>query len=112
MNPNHPGWYWFADFYNCYRQRDYRGAVNAALKINLPAHMGMHFAAAAAYGQLGEADAAGKALQELLKLRPDFATIARQLSEKWWNPEYVEHLIDGWRKAGLEIHNEPLNARG
>ena len=23
--------------------------------------------------------------------------------EKWWQPEYVEQMIDGWRKGGLEM---------
>ena len=45
---------------------------------------------AAAYGQLGERDAAGKALRDLLKLRPDFAATVRRDFEKWWEPEYVE----------------------
>ena len=103
LNPNHPGWYWYADFYNAYRQGDYRGALGFALKANLPGHWGMHAALAAAYGQLGERDAAAKAVRDLLKLRPDFAATVRKDIEKWWEPEYVERLIDGWRKAGLEI---------
>src|SRR5438552_3661399 len=106
LNPNHPGWYWYADFYNAYRQGDYRGALNFALKANLPGHWGMHAAMAAAYGQLGERDAAGKALRDLLKVRPDFAATVRKDIEKWWEPEYVERMIDGLRKAGLEIAGE------
>jgi TolB-like protein len=58
---------------------------------------------AAVYGQLGERDAAAKALRELLKLRPDFAATARRDIGKWWEPEYVERLIDGLRKAGLDF---------
>ena len=58
---------------------------------------------AASYGQLGERDAASKALQALLQLRPDFAVTAREDIGKWWDPDLVERLIDGWRKAGLEI---------
>ena len=103
LNPHHPGWYWYADFYNSYRQGDYRGALNFVLKANLPGHWGMQAAMAAAYGQLGERDAAGKALQDLLKLRPDFADTIRKDVEKWWEPDYGKHLIDGLRKAGLEI---------
>jgi tetratricopeptide (TPR) repeat protein len=103
LNPNHPGWYWYADFYNAYRQGDYRGALNFMLKSNLPDHWGMQAAMAAAYGQLGERDAAGKALQALLKLRLDFAATIRRDVEKWWEPDYGKHLIDGLRKAGLEI---------
>jgi tetratricopeptide (TPR) repeat protein len=103
LNPNHPGWYWYADFYNSYRQGDYRGALNFVLKANLPGHWGTQAAMAAAYGQLGERDAAGKALRDLLKLRPDFADTIRKDVEKWWEPDYGKHLIDGLRKAGLEI---------
>ena len=53
LNPNHPGWYWYADFYNAYRQGDYRGALSFALKANLPNHpWGAHTAMAAVCGQL------------------------------------------------------------
>jgi TolB-like protein/class 3 adenylate cyclase/Tfp pilus assembly protein PilF len=106
LNPNHPGWYWYADFYHSFRQSDYRGALSAALKINHPGQWAAHAMVAAAYGQLGESDAAGKALRDLLKLRPDFATTVRKDIEKWWEPEPMERLIDGWRKAGLEISEE------
>jgi hypothetical protein len=58
---------------------------------------------AAVYGQLGEREAAEKAVRDLLKLRPDFASVARGILERWWIGEYTERLIEGWRKAGLEI---------
>jgi TolB-like protein/Tfp pilus assembly protein PilF len=108
LNPHHPGFYWFADFYNSYRQGDYSGALRCAQKLNLPGHYGAQTMLAAAYGQLGQRDAAGKALRDLLKLRPDFAATIREVLEKWWSPEYGEHLLDGLRKAGLEIG--PANA--
>ncbi len=110
LNPNHPGWYWYADFYNAYRQGDYRDALSFALKSNLPNHWGAHTAMAAVCGQLGERDTARKALRDLLKLRPDFAASARKDFEKWWAPEYVEQLMDGLRKAGLEIAGEPSSS--
>jgi hypothetical protein len=47
-------------------------------------------------------------VRDLLKVRPAFASIASALLKQWWSPEYVEQLIDGWRKAGLEI--VPANA--
>ena len=103
LNPHHPGFYWFADFYNAYRQGDYCGALAAALKLNLPGHLGNHMALAAAYGQLGEREAAGRAMREVLKLRPDLASVARSFMGQWWTREYAEQLIDGLRKAGLEI---------
>lgn len=103
LNPNHPGWYSSHAFYNAYRQGDYGGARDAALKINMPGFWGTHFVLAATYGQLGERNAARNALRALLALRPDFAAVAREELGKWFGPELVEHLIDGLRKAGLEI---------
>ncbi len=103
LNPHHPGWYWYADFYDAYRRGDDRGALGFALKVNLPGHYGAYAALAAAYGQLGERDAAGKAVRDLLKLRPDFGTTVREDFQKWWDPEYVERLVDGLRKAGLAV---------
>jgi TolB-like protein/Tfp pilus assembly protein PilF len=102
LNPNHPGWYWYADFYDSYRRADYRGALDFVRKANLPGHWGMHAAVAAACAQLGESDAAARALKNLLKLRPDFAAKVRTEFEKWWEPAYVESFLDGLRKAGLE----------
>lgn len=107
LNPHHPGWYWFPSFFDAYRKNDYRGALEVALKINMPGFWRTHFALAAAYGQLGEREAARKALRELLAIRPDFAVVAREELGKWWDPELVEHLIAGLRKAGLEIGPNP-----
>jgi tetratricopeptide (TPR) repeat protein len=103
LNPHHPGWYWFPSFFDAYRKSDYRGALEVALKINMPGFWRTNLALAAAYGQLDERDAARKAVRELLAIRPDFAAVAREELAKWWEPELVEHLIDGLRKAGLEI---------
>ena len=104
LNPNHPGWYWFADFYIAYSKGEYRDALSYALKINMPGHYGAYSAVAAACGQLGEKETGEKALAELLRLRPDFATSAvRMEQEKWFDPEYSEKMIEGLRKAGLEI---------
>src|SRR5438552_3792890 len=103
LNPKHPGWYWFPAFYNAYRKSDYRGALNVAVKINMPRFYATHLVTAAAYGQLGEHDAAGKALRELLVLWPDFGVSAREEMGKWFDPDLAEHMLDGLRKAGLSI---------
>ncbi|HEV2424718.1 MAG TPA: protein kinase [Terriglobia bacterium] len=110
LNPAHPGWYWYADFYDAYRKGDYRDALNFALKVNMPGHWFFHAAMAAAYGQLGEREAGAKALRELQKVRPDFAATARNHVEKWWDAEYVERLMEGWRKAGLDIQEDRKTA--
>jgi serine/threonine protein kinase/tetratricopeptide (TPR) repeat protein len=103
LNPNHPGWYWFPLFFNAYRQRDYQRALDAVLKVNMPGFWRTHFALATAYAQLGERDAASNAVRELLTIRPDFPVVARNDLRKWWDAELIEHLVDGLRKAGLEI---------
>jgi TolB-like protein/Tfp pilus assembly protein PilF len=103
LNPRHPGWYWFPLVNNAYRKGDYRGALNLALKINLPGFFPTYEVLAAIYGQLGEREAASQALGEMLKLVPNFGKVARGLKSKWFQPEMVEHVLDGLRKAGLEI---------
>jgi TolB-like protein/cytochrome c-type biogenesis protein CcmH/NrfG len=107
LNPNHPGWYWYANFYNAYSRGDYSGARDFALKINLPGQWASHAMLAAACGQLGEREAAARAIRDLLHLRPHLGQTVRQEFKKWWDSEYVESVIDGLRKAGLEIATEP-----
>lgn len=103
LNPHHPGWYWFAHFFDAYRKCDYRRAAEIGRKINMPRFWRTNVALAAACGQLGENDAASRAVEALLALRPDFALVAREELAKWWDPKLVGHLIDGLRKAGLGI---------
>ena len=103
LNPHFPGWYWFTPLYDAYNKGDYRGALEFARKVNMPGFWRTPFTLAATYGQLGELELAGGALRELLAIRPNFRTDARAQLEKWHKPDLIEHLIDGLRKAGLEI---------
>src|SRR5271166_7045886 len=110
LNPNHPGWYWFPPFFDAYRKGEYREALDLALKVNMPGFWRNEFALAVTYGQLGEQELAHNAALALLAIRPNFSTIAREELTKWWQPELVEQLIDGLRKAGLEIADDPKKA--
>ncbi len=110
LNPRHPGGYWFAPFYNAYRQHDYRGALSVGLKINLPEFFAYHEAMAAAYGQLGESEAAGRSVRDLLRLKPDFVLTASDEIGKWFDRDLVQHLMDGLRKAGLKMSAAPAVA--
>jgi TolB-like protein len=103
LNPNHPGWYWFPPFFNAYRKGDYRAALEFALKVNMPGFWRNELVLAVTYGQLGELELARNAARELLTARPGFDTVAREECAKWWGPELVEQIMDGLRKAGLEI---------
>ena len=102
LNPHHPGWFWFASLFDAYRKGDYSRARDLALKVNMPGFWRAKIALATAHGQLGEREPAQKALKDLLALKPDFAARAPEELAKWWEPEFVEHLMDGLRKAGLE----------
>ena len=106
LNPNHPGWYWFPPFFRAYRKGDYAGALEFALKVSMSGFWRNELALAATYGQLGELELARNAARDLLAVRPDFAAVARQECLKWWDPELVENLIEGLRKAGLEVGGE------
>jgi TolB-like protein/Tfp pilus assembly protein PilF len=107
LNPNCPGYFYFARCCNGYRQGKYEEVLEAAVRVNMPNYYHTQAMRAAALGQLGRQEEARKALQSLLALRPDFAAAARQEYAKWYDAELIEQLIDGLRKAGLEIGGEP-----
>ncbi len=106
LNPHHPGWYHYVALTDAYRRRDYRGALASALKVNMPGYHWPHALLAAVYGQLGELQRARAALRELHALLPNFGAMAREEVGKWHDAELTEHLLDGLRKAGLEIPPE------
>jgi non-specific serine/threonine protein kinase len=104
LSPYHPGWVWLGPSFDAYRRRDYQGALDAALKTNMPADVLCQAALVAAYGQLGEREAARPALDQLVKLVPNIAAVARELfGTSMCEPELLEHLLDGLRKAGLNV---------
>jgi TolB-like protein/Flp pilus assembly protein TadD len=110
LNPHHPGWYHLPAFYDAYRRRDYSGALASALRINMPGYFWAQAALAAVYGQLGEQERARVALRELHALVPELGTFAREKYGGWFDAELTEHLLDGLRKAGLDLPLE--NADG
>ena len=71
----------------------------------MPGFWRTQFVLATCNGQLGEVEAARNAVQELLRIRPDFLVVWREELCKWWEADLVEHLVDGLRKAGLKIKN-------
>jgi TolB-like protein len=103
MNPNFPGWYWIPAMGKAYLEGDYRGALKLALKINMPGFWTSQFLLAAIYGQLGKLKEAQKAVQDLLTLKPEFSRDARKEFAKRYEKDFLERLIDGLCKAGMEI---------
>ncbi|MBV9340717.1 MAG: protein kinase [Acidobacteria bacterium] len=103
LNPNHPGWYWFADFYHAFSQGDYRGAHAFAVKAKLRGNPLAPMFVASACGQLEDVEGGAKAAADLVKFRPELPALMRKQVAKVWNPEYGERFLEGLRKAGLEI---------
>jgi TolB-like protein len=103
LNPHHPGWYRFAEFWERYRKGEYAEALEVVEKISMPSYFYTHVVAAAVNGQLGRAEAARAALDELAALVPDFASKAYVELGKWASDDLVDQLVDGLRKAGMEI---------
>ena len=103
LNPNHPGFYWFADFYQAFSQKDYRGALAFAQKAKLRGNPLASMMIASAAGQLGDGETAAKAAGDLLKFRPELPALLPSQVAKVWNPEFGARFLDGLRKAGLNI---------
>jgi tetratricopeptide (TPR) repeat protein len=103
LNPHHPPVLHSPAFIDAYSETKYAEALDVAARMDMPGFFHAVALRAAALGQLGRHAAAQKALQELLALRPDFAKSIRRDYEKWWDSKTIDHLIEGLRKAGLEI---------
>ena len=104
LNPHHPGWYYFSIFDDHYLKHEYEKALATAKKIDMPGHYFYYSSIAAAAGQLGLTEEAESAIDELLKLFPDFPQRARANYELLNLPsQLINHLLDGLRKAGLKV---------
>jgi hypothetical protein len=85
------------------RSARYEGAPGFALNVKLPDHWPMHMFLIAIYGQSGNPAAASNAVRQLLRVRPDFPVTGRGDIEKWWDATFVEQLVEGCGKGGLEM---------
>jgi serine/threonine protein kinase/tetratricopeptide (TPR) repeat protein len=103
LNPHHPGWYRVMFSFNEYRKGNYRGAIDEAVKANVPGFFWTNVMLAAAHAQLGELEAARHAVRDLLAQKEDFAVSGRETIGKWLDPQLSADLIEGLRKAGLDI---------
>ena len=104
LNPAHPGWYNIGLVLDAYRRHALDEALTAADRMNLPLHYRSWMFFSMIYGEMGEKAKAMAAVEELLKLQPDFALNVRSDMKKWgYRPELIEQCIDGLKKAGLAI---------
>lgn len=93
-----PGQWVFA--INDYRMGKYRAAVDEIVTANAPDVFWTHWLLAAAYGQLGDLEAASNALRDLRAQKEGVAQAVGQLLDKWFGPQLDAHMLEGLRKAG------------
>ena len=75
--------------------------------MNLPGVSLVAVALAATYGQLAPAR---QAVRELLVIQPDYAAVARQELDKWFDADMVQHLLQGLGKASLDVATDAAGA--
>jgi TolB-like protein len=106
LNANHPGWHLMTAWHDAYRRNDYRKALDLALKLNAPKNPWVQRSLAVTYAQLGRHREASNSLRELLTLVPNYSRVAREMHSRWLEPDLVDHMMEGLRKAGLEIADD------
>jgi adenylate cyclase len=109
LNPFYPWWYNNGEFHNFYRNKDYAKAVNVARKLNLTDFVQAQSQLVAAYGQLGQSSDARPIIDRIHELDPTFDARRHWESRFRYQPKYLEHLLDGLRKAGLDISDAPTS---
>jgi len=111
LSPFYPGWYHVPLSFAHYRKGEYAEALAEAQQINSPTWWRQYLPTAIALAQLGRTDEARAALETMLELYPDFAKDPRGELRKWnWSSEGLAHVMDGLRKAGLDVADEPATS--
>ena len=111
LNPHHAGWLHFARSCDHYRRREYEQALRAAERIDMPEYDWVSLFLAATCAQLGLLEAAKAHLETVLRIGPELARNPRLELRKWYvSEELVDHVLDGLRKAGLEITDDDETA--
>jgi adenylate cyclase len=104
LNPYYPGYFHMAPYLDYFRRGKYEAAYREAQQFKMPLLFWDPLLRAAALGQMGRRAEAGKAIAELLQLRPDFAARGHHLIGFYVKSASLrDGLLDGLRKAGLPI---------
>ena len=107
LNPKHQSWWDWIWLLHHYRDGEYKEARDVALRINLPNNYVIQAALAATYGMMGERSKAEEELAHLFNIRPDFPSDPRAPYRiRGMEPELIEDLMEGLRRAGLEVPPE------
>ncbi|UCG89240.1 MAG: hypothetical protein JSW71_12150 [Gemmatimonadota bacterium] len=108
LNPCHPSWFHHGICMYYYHRGDYDAAHKALLKVGFQLAYWEAAMKAAVLGKLGRLSEAREAVQEVLKLKPDFEYHAREVTARTLKAcDLLEDFLDGLRRAGLSIDESP-----
>ena len=105
-----PKWMYWTPLWNHYRKGEYDDALARAHQASMPGIYYTHVNLAMIYGQMGRMEEAKAELDKLLALVPDFPKNARALLLWMGSGVFLDQVIDGLRKAGLNIPDKPAGA--
>lgn len=103
-NPYYPRWFHTAYFIAYFQRQEYDRALLEIQQYNSDGSFWGPALLAAVLGKLGRRSEAQLHIEELVKLKPDFASRAGELLRRSLKIEGIsDELIDGLRRAGLTI---------
>ena len=104
LNPRHQRWLFISYVLDHYLKGEYAEALAYLHKMNLPQNYWVQAIMAATYAELGETARAEQTLKHVLTIRPSFVDNPREpFATRRMPRELIEGLMDGLRKAGLDV---------
>ncbi len=104
LNPKHQSWLWQTWHLDHFLRGEYKQSRDYALRMNLPNNYMVQASLTAAYAMNGEQAKAEATLARVLELRPDYGDDPRApFRARGMPPELIEGLMEGLRKAGLDV---------
>jgi adenylate cyclase len=108
-NPGLSDLYRTVTFFQFYREGRYEEALAEARRLNLPNIINGSLMIAAAAGQLGKTVEGEEAVRRILAFDPAFGKEAvTRFKKRNLHPDLIRGMVDGLRKAGLEIPEQEI----
>ena len=103
LNPSYPGWYFFVDYLVDFHDERYERAWTHAQLIHVEGMIWHPIVRAAALGMLGRRAEAIPHIDELRRLKPEFAERPRDYIKRLLVlPEHVDMIWHGLLEAGIQ----------
>ncbi len=104
LSPVHPGWYHMAPAIHHLINNDLTAATVEVRKAQMPGFFWYHAIAAAIYAEGGDRQKSADEIEALREVFPEFSEHAQRELRIWrFQDDLAAKLIEGWRKAGLDI---------